>query len=50
MTEFSAKIQDSLNTFNKENAEYQIQFQKSINEFEKDFYDKVQEKEKVTIE
>jgi len=43
VTEFSAKIQDSLNTFNKENAEYQIQFQKSINEFEKDIQRRIQE-------
>mgnify|MGYP001220606610 FL=1 len=43
VTEFSAKIQDSLNTFNKENAEYQVQFQKSINEFEKDIQRRIQE-------
>ena len=34
VSEFQAKIQDSLNSFNKENAIYQIEFQKGIQEFE----------------
>lgn len=34
VSEFQAKIQDSLNVYNKENAIYQIEFQKGIQEFE----------------
>ena len=34
VTEFSSKLQDSLNKFNKENAQYQIEFQRSVQEFE----------------
>jgi hypothetical protein len=34
VTEFSSKVQDSLNSFNKENAEYQITYQKAAAEYQ----------------
>ena len=34
VSEFTAKIQDSLNVYNKENAIYQVEFQKGMQEFE----------------
>jgi len=43
VSEFSAKIQDSLNAFNEENAKYQIEFQKHINEFDKEIQKRIQE-------
>ena len=43
VSEFQAKIQDSLNAFNKENAIYQIEFQKGIQEFEAENTRKIQE-------
>ena len=41
--EFSTKVQDSMNLFNKENAEYQIQYQKSVQEFESNVNRRMQE-------
>lgn len=43
VSEFQAKIQDSLNAFNKENAIYQIEFQKGVQEFEAENSRKIQE-------
>jgi hypothetical protein len=43
VSEFSAKIQDSLNVFNKENAIYQVAFQKGMQEFEAENSRKIQE-------
>jgi hypothetical protein len=34
VTEFSSKLQDSLNAFNKENTEYQITYQKAASEYQ----------------
>jgi len=34
VTEFSSKVQDNLNSFNKENAEYQITYQKAAAEYQ----------------
>ena len=41
--EYSAKVQDSMNTFNKENAEYQVQYQKAVQEFESNVNRRMQE-------
>jgi len=43
INEFSANVQDSLNIFNKENAEYQIQYQKSVQQFESKIQKRIQE-------
>jgi len=43
VSEFTAKIQDSLNVYNKENSIYQIQFQKGVQEFEAENGRKIQE-------
>ena len=43
VSEFTAKIQDSLNVYNKENAIYQIEFQKGVQEFEAENGRKIQE-------
>ena len=43
VSEFQAKIQDSLNAYNKENAIYQIEFQKGAQEFESENSRKIQE-------
>jgi hypothetical protein len=43
VSEFQAKIQDSLNAFNKENAIYQIEFQKGVQQFEAENNRKIQE-------
>ena len=41
--EYSAKVQDSMNSFNKENAEYQVQYQKAVQEFESNVNRRMQE-------
>tara|TARA_R110000824_G_scaffold12408_1_gene54459 strand:+ start:1086 stop:2618 length:1533 start_codon:yes stop_codon:yes gene_type:complete len=43
VSEFTAKIQDSLNVYNKENAIYQVEFQKGMQEFEAENGRKIQE-------
>lgn len=43
VSEFTANVQDSLNVFNKENAEYQIQYQKSVQQFESKIQKRIQE-------
>ena len=43
VSEFTAKVQDSLNSYNEENAKYQIEFQKHINEFDKEVQKRIQE-------
>lgn len=43
VSEFSALVQDSLNAFNKDNTEYQIQYQKSVQEFESKVSKRIQE-------
>jgi hypothetical protein len=43
VSEFSAKVQDSLNSFNEENTKYQIEFQKHVSEFDKEVQKRIQE-------
>ena len=43
VSEYTARIQDSLNSFNEENAKYQIEYQKHITEFDKEVQKRLQE-------